>query len=60
MVLGKFEIGLKDGNSVDLEFTARFVVAEEEGRLQSVEVWTDSQATKAAFEKATQTLAAKE
>jgi hypothetical protein len=59
VVLGNFEIGLKDGNSVYLEFTARLVIAEGEQKLRSVEVWTDGQATKAAFEKATKALAAK-
>jgi hypothetical protein len=58
-VLGKFELGFKDGSSFDLEFTARFVVAEE-GRLRSVEVFTDGGATKAAYEKATKALVSKE
>lgn len=58
-VLGKFEISFKDGSSIDLDFTARFIVAEE-GRLKSVEVFTDGGATKAAYEKATKALAAKE
>ena len=63
VVLGSFEIGLKDGNSVDLDFTARFNLASnegEEGKLQYVEVWTDGSATKVALEKAGQTLAARE
>jgi hypothetical protein len=57
-ILGKFVIGFKDGSSIDLDFTARFIVAEE-GRLRSVEVFTDGGATKAAYEEATKALAAK-
>ncbi|KAL9624461.1 MAG: hypothetical protein Q9160_001424 [Pyrenula sp. 1 TL-2023] len=61
VVLGKFDIGLKDGNSVDFDFTARFVVAvgahdEEEHKLQYVQVWTDPTKMIAAFRKAEETL----
>jgi hypothetical protein len=63
VVLGKFEIGLKDGNAVPLDFTARFRIASgpgDEAKLEHVQVWTDPTEMQAAFEKATQTLAGKE
>jgi hypothetical protein len=62
VILGKFLIGYKDGNSVEVDFTARFILAtgEDEGRLKHVEVWTDSTASRAALEKAKETLGAAE
>jgi hypothetical protein len=63
LVLGRFEIGLTDGNSVIIDFTARFVIAAgqgEEERLQFVQVWTDSTDLLAAFKKASEKLAAQE
>lgn len=63
VVLGSFTIGLKGGNSVTLDFTARFVVAAgqggEEDKFQYVQVWTDPTEMKAAFRKAEETLAKK-
>jgi hypothetical protein len=52
VVLGKFELNLKDGNSVSTEFTARFVVRGQEGdaKLESVRVWTDPTEMKKALE----------
>jgi hypothetical protein len=62
VVLGRFEIRLKDGNTVHLDFTARFIVAqaasEGEAKLQLVRVWTEDTGMKAAIEKATATLTA--
>ena len=63
LVLGSFRIGLKDGNHVDLDFTARFVTNAgqgEEERLQFVQVWTDPTDMIKAYEKASETLAAQE
>lgn len=51
-VLGRFEIGFKTGSVLDLEFTARFVVDAEVGRLKSVEVFSDGGQSKQAFEEA--------
>lgn len=64
MVLGSFKIGLKDGNSVSFDFTARFVIAAEYGygedKLEFVQVWTDPTDMLAAFKTAEETLAAKD
>jgi hypothetical protein len=59
VVLGNFKIGLKDGNSVEFDFTARFVVSAPGtgGKFQYVEVWTDGTVMQEAVEKARQTLA---
>lgn len=51
-VLGRFEIGFKTGSVLDLEFTASFVIDAEEGRLRSVEVFSDGGQSKGAFEEA--------
>lgn len=51
-VLGRFEIGFKTGSVLDLEFTARFVVDVDEGRLKSVEVFSDGGQSKKAYEEA--------
>lgn len=51
-VLGSFEIGFKTGDVLDLEFTARFVVDAEEGKLKSAEVFSDGGQSKKAFEEA--------
>jgi hypothetical protein len=62
MVLGNFKIALKDGNSVEFDFTARFIISERGtgGKFQYVEVWTDGTAMQEAVENARQTLAAGE
>jgi hypothetical protein len=44
-VLGSFDIALKDGNNVVLDFTARFKVdfkdGERKAAIQLAQVWTD-------------------
>jgi hypothetical protein len=63
LVSGSFNIALTDGNSVELDFTARFLVAseeDEEGKLKYVEVWTDPAEMIEAFKKAQAALDAKE
>ena len=63
VILGNFEINLKDGSAVKLDFTARFVLAteqEDEGKVKFVEFWTDGSAMREAIEKANQTLKEKE
>ncbi|QDS77275.1 hypothetical protein FKW77_003952 [Venturia effusa] len=52
LVLGNFEIGFKTGSVLLLDFTARFVVDTEEGKLRSVEVFSDGGESKEAFEEA--------
>ena len=56
MVLGNFSIGLKDGSNVSFDFTARFLVDQEEEKLQFVQVWTDPTDMLAAIKKASETL----
>ncbi|KAF2018343.1 hypothetical protein BU24DRAFT_491323 [Aaosphaeria arxii CBS 175.79] len=57
-VLGRFNDVLKDGNVVGMDFTARFIVKEEDGveKLGSVRVWTDPAEMLAAFKNAEQSL----
>lgn len=70
VVLGRFEIWLKDGTGVGLDFTARFVVAdtanpeqgiEEENskrevRFSYVQAWTDPTEMIKAFQRASENL----
>jgi len=64
VVLGNFDIALKDGNNVRFDFTARFIVVPGEGEQQAAfrlaQVWTDPTDMIAAFKKATETLAAQD
>jgi hypothetical protein len=63
-VVGRFTIGLEDGNHVDLDFTARFVVvlddSDADTKFQSVQVWTDPTEMKAAYGRAKETLGTRE
>lgn len=54
-MLGNFTISLKDGQSSDINFTARFVVDEAEGKFRFVRVWTDGD-MKEALRRAEETL----
>lgn len=63
VVLGRFEIGYKDGSVLELDFTARFVLTDYKGdevKVKHAEFWSDGGETKEAFEKASKALAEKE
>jgi hypothetical protein len=60
VVLGRFEIGYKDGSVLYLDFTARFDLTDHQGnniRIKCAEFWSDGGETKEAFEKASKALA---
>ncbi|KAF2445846.1 hypothetical protein P171DRAFT_520574 [Karstenula rhodostoma CBS 690.94] len=52
LVNGVFKIDVKGGQRVEMEFNARFVVGDAEGRLGFVQVWTDPTDMKAALGEA--------
>jgi len=60
-VLGVMKLNLVDGNNVEFDFNARFVVENdrdgEDRRLSFVQVWTDPTKSKAAIGKAKESLA---